>query len=344
MTKVYIAMDDELVIASSSHGNWKTDVQLTGRSPRCLAFDPLRPERVYCGTSGHKLWLSEDAGASWRAIGEGIAHADVTAVAVSAQDRSGEFGALYAGTEPSALFRSEDGGRTWRELEGMRALPSAPTWSFPPRPQTNHVRWITPDVTDAEKLYMCIEAGALVRSFDGGKTWLDRTPDGPQDTHTLLMHPRIPGRLYSAAGDGFSAPGRGYNESRDGGKTWERPDEGLERHYLWSVAVDPDDADTIVVSAAHSPQAAHAPQYAASAVYRRVGPNPWQRVRDGLPEMEGTTIAVLSANQAEPGVFYAASNRGVFRSPDAGITWEQLAMDWPARYHDQRVNALVVTD
>ena len=344
MTRVYIATDEDLLVARGKNGDWTVDTQLVGLSPRCLAFDPLHPERVYCGASGSKLWISEDFGASWSVAGEGINYPDVTAVAVSPRERPGEFGVLYAGTEPSALFRSEDGGRTWRELQGMRELPSAPTWRFPPRPQTNHVRWITPDVADATKLYVCIEAGALVRSVDGGATWMDRVQDGPMDTHTLIMHPQIPDRLYSAAGDGFGVPGRGYNESWDGGNTWEQPDEGIDHNYLWSVAVDPGDADTIVVSAAHSPASAHVPRNAESTVYRRAGRNPWQRVRDGLPEMEGTTIAVLSANQSEPGVFYAASNRGIYRSPNAGITWEQLTIEWPERYHSQPVNALVVTD
>jgi hypothetical protein len=56
-------------------------------------------------------------------------------------------GAIYAGTEPSALFRSDDGGRTWRELRALLDLPSSPTWSFPPRPWTSHVRWIPPNPT-----------------------------------------------------------------------------------------------------------------------------------------------------------------------------------------------------
>jgi len=108
--------------------------------------------------------------------------------------------------------------------------------------------------------------------------------------------------------------------------------------------VDPGDADTIVVSAAHSPQAAHDPRHAESTVYRRSGRTPWRQVRDGLPETRGTTIAVLAANPSEPGVFYAASNQGLYRSADGGITWEQLDVEWPERYHKQRVGALVVTD
>jgi hypothetical protein len=32
---------------------------------------------------------------------------------------------------------------------------------------------------------------------------LDRTADGPRDTHQLWIHPSSPDRLYSAAGDGI---------------------------------------------------------------------------------------------------------------------------------------------
>jgi hypothetical protein len=334
-------MDDELVVATSRAGRWTTETRLGGCAPRCLAVDPLRPERVVCGTSGRGLWTSDDLGFSWTASGSKMAHLDVTAVAVSPTERSGGLGVVYAGTEPSALLRSEDGG-AWRELPTMHALPSAPTWSFPPRPYTSHVRWIALDPHRVGALYVCIEAGALVRSFDAGETWLDRVPDGPWDTHTLAVHPLAPGRLYSAAGDGFVSAGRGYNESPDGGERWEHPDAGIERHYLWGIAVDPEDPETIVVSAAASPTTAHSAQHAESTIYRRAGRGAWQEVRHGLPPVVGTTRTVLAANPAEPRVFYAASNRGLFRSTDAGLGWERLDIVWPDRYLRQSVNALVV--
>lgn len=342
MTAIYVAIADQLLVASGGDGGWSTEAALTGMTPQCLALDPLHPERAYCGTHGG-LWRSEDAGASWQPAGEPVARADVTAVAVSPVERTGKDGVVYAGTEPSALFRSEDGGLTWQELSAMRELPSAPTWSYPPRPYTSHVRWIALDPREAGRISLCVEAGALVRSFDAGRTWLDRTPDGPWDTHTLVAHPLAPGRLYSAAGDGFMAPGRGYNESRDGGDSWEHPDEGIDRHYLWSIAVDPADPDTMVASAASSPRAAHDVAYADSTIYRRAGGGPWREVRQGLPRAEGTTRAVLAANQSEPGVFYAASNRGVFRSRDAGLTWEGIALPWPEPDARYAVHALIAS-
>jgi len=329
VTTIYVAADDDLLCVRRSGSRWETERRLEGRRPRCLAVDPLRPERVWCGTAGNGLWRSLNGGASWRRAGARLATASVSALAVSPNERAGPDGVVYAGTDPSALFRSEDGGVTWEALSGMLALPSTPSWSFPPRPETSHVRWIALDPWEAGTLYVCIEAGALVRSRDGGRTWSDRVPDGPRDTHTLAVHPRAPGRLYSAAGDGFGMPGRGYNESHDRGETWSQPDRGIERHYLYGLAVDPGDPGTVLVSAATSPRTAHDPASADATVYRRSGDGPWREVREGLPETKGSLRAFLAATPAEPGTFYAGNNRGLFRSTDAGLSWERIPTPTP---------------
>jgi len=341
VTKLYIAIDEALAVVCRRHGEWVADLHLMGSRPQCVAVDSLRPEQVYCGTFDQGLWCSGDAGDTWEHVSTGIIHEKVMAVAVSVTERVNNCGVVYAGTEPSALFRSEDSGNSWQELAALRQLPSAPTWSFPPRPYTSHIRWITPDPLVAGRVFAAVEAGALVRSLDGGQTWEDRKPSGPFDTHTLIMHRLAPNRLYSAAGDGFMRPGNGFVASDDGGETWYRPDTGLQHHYLWSVAADPGDPMTLVISAAHGPQEAHNPQRAESAIYRRSGDSQWQRVRDGLPEPRGLLTSVLVANEAEPGVFYAANNKGVFRSADAGSGWETVPIRWPEGLRLGRAHALV---
>ncbi len=339
-TKVYAAMGDDLLLVSRKNGGWRTETRLDGRSTTCLAVDPARPELVYCGTSGDGLWRSADAGEGWERVGDDTLPGPVAAVAVSPVERAGVYGVLYAGTEPAALYRSEDGGETWRELEGMRSLPSSKEWSFPPKPESNHVRAISCDPNEEGRVYVAVEAGAMVRSPDGGETWEDRVPDGPRDTHTLLTHAAAPGRVYSAAGDGFSQKGRGYSESPDGGDTWRRFSEGLSRHYLWGLAVDPDDPGAVVVSGAASPREAHDPRVADSTIFRREAGGPWREVTDGLPEKEGRTVSILAANEGEPGVFYALTNKGLYRSPDAGLGWERLDIAWPDRYRRRRPRAL----
>jgi hypothetical protein len=326
MKKIYIATNQALAVARKQDRAWVVDAPLTGMATQCLAVDPQHSEEVYCGTFGQGLWRSNDAGRTWVNVG------------------SNGKSVVYTGTEPSAMFRSEDGGATWRELAALRQLPSAPTWSFPPRPYTSHVRWITPDPLHPGRIYVAIEAGALIRSFDGGETWEDRKSDGPYDTHTLVMHRLAPNRLYSAAGDGFMRPGNGFVQSDTGGDTWYRPDDGLHHHYLWSVAVDPSDPDTLVISAADGPQQAHNPTSAASAVYRRSHNSPWQQVQAGLPGEKGLLTCVLASNPAEPGVFYAGSNKGLFYSTDAGASWEELPIQWPANFQIGRIHTLAVVE
>jgi len=321
VSTLIVATERALLIARRASA-WSVEEHLKGRSPTCIAADPHDPSRVYCGTSGHGVWRSDDGGRTWGPAGSGIAHADVTAVAVSPMERGHRPGVVYAGTEPSAVFRSGDGGETWSELSGLRTLPSAPTWSFPPRPHTHHVRWIEPDRAVAGRVFVAIEAGALVRTLDGGRTWTDRVPDGPYDTHTAATHRLAPGRVYSAAGDG-------YFESDDGGDRWRRDVDGLRHRYVVGLAVDPADPETAIVSAADGPWAAYSPRSAEAHVYRKTMRRPWEPATQGLPDARGTTVSHFATHPGERGVVYAANNHAVYRSADAGRTWKALDISWP---------------
>ncbi len=334
---LFLASQDALAVIEIENDRIRSSIHLEGRSSLCVAVDPLRPESVYCGTSGDGAWRSDDAGQSWRPVGEGIAHSQVTSVAVSRLERVNGSGVVYAGTEPSEVFRSEDAGETWQQCRGLIDLPSAGEWSFPPRPETHHVRWIHPDPQAEGELFVAIEAGALVRSSDGGKSWQDRVPSGPIDTHELATNLSAPGRLYSAAGDG-------YFESRDGGERWENLEEGLHHTYLWSVAVDAGNADIIIVSAAASAWRSHFKEHAESFIYRRTSGAPWREVRAGLPEPAGRRTAVLAAHPRESGRFFTAWEKEVFQSRDGGANWERLDVPWPRGFELNDPRALAVSD
>jgi photosystem II stability/assembly factor-like uncharacterized protein len=278
-----------------------------GGRPTCLAADPLVQGRAWCGTHRAGLFRSDDGGRSWQPAG--LPGRLIMAVTPSPIDRN----VVWVGTEPSEVWRSVDAGKTWEPTSRLETLPSSSEWSFPPRPDTHHVRWIACHPLEPGRLWVAIEAGALVSSIDGGRTWRDRVPGGPWDTHELAIHPRTPETLRVSAGDG-------YFESDDGGATWRSPGAGLEVGYLRSVAIDPEQPAIVVISASSGPYSAYVAGRSDGRLYRRVGDGSWERVRDGWPE-PANTIAPLLCAGAKAGELWAADERGVHRSDDGGKSW-----------------------
>jgi photosystem II stability/assembly factor-like uncharacterized protein len=224
---------------------------------------------------------------------------------------------VWAGTEPSEVWRSGNGGNNWEQTTDLTTLHSSSEWSFPPRPETHHVRWIACHPHEPERLWVAVEAGALVSTIDGGRTWRDRVPGGPWDTHELAVHHKAPDTLRVSAGDG-------YYESYDAGATWHSPSSGLDVGYLRSVAIDSTQPDVVVVSASSGPYSAYVAGRSDGRLYRRVARERWEHVRDGWPEPASTIAPLLNAgtNAAE---LWAADERGVHRSDDGGKSWRRVA-------------------
>ena len=338
--RIVVATDREVVVADVERGTAATGPGIDGR-PTCLAADALVNGRVWCGTSRAGVFTSDDGGSSWRSVGlEGRL---IMAIAASPTQTD----AVWVGTEPSEVWRSADAGTTWEPTSRLDTLPSSSEWAFPPRPDTHHVRWIACHPLEPGRLWVAIEAGALISTPDGGRTWHDRVPGGPWDTHELAVHPGAPDSLRVSAGDG-------YFESDDAGATWRSPRAGLEVGYLRSVAIDPGHPDVVVVSASTGPYSAYLAGRSDGRVYRRVAPERpstglersraedegrWERVRDGWPE-PASTIAPLLCAGATAGELWAADERGVHRSDDGGKSWRQ-AIGYPSVPQHLRGLALV---
>jgi len=303
MPRLLVCTRDGLVRLDGTGSSWVIVTLLEGKAVRCVAAGR---GRLLVGTRDGAL-LSTDDGSSWRRVS--LPETDVYSVAIGAAD-----GTLYAGTEPSRLFRSADGER-WDELEALQSIPSRDQWSYPPRPWTSHVRWISPDPHRSERLLVGIELGGLMYSDDGGETFTDHRQGAERDVHALAWHPRVEGRSYEAAGGGATW-------SRDGGLTWEAAESGREHRYCWALAVDPDEPDRWYVSAAHGPRQAHGAGAARAGVYRWEGAGPWERIERGLPRpLDSMPYALVSTTA---GLFAGLADGGIFSSADHGDSWEEL--------------------
>ena len=303
VARLYGATGDAIARLDETDDGWSVAFALEGSGAQCLAVDPVDPETVYAGLHAGGVRRTTDGARSW---GDCELTADVSSVAVSAAD-----GAVYAGTEPSALFRSDDRGETWRELSGLLDLPSQPSWSFPPRPWTSHVRWIAPSPHDADLILVGIELGGLMRSTDRGETWQDGRPGSQPDVHSLTWHPRVRGRVYEAGGGGAAW-------SEDGGDTWQAADEGRDRHYTWSVAVDPEDPELWYVSASTGPFSAHGRGDPEAHVYRRENGG-WRALGGGLPDpLPAMPYALVAAGGR---LVAGLANGELWESRDRGDAW-----------------------
>lgn len=306
------------LIASSGDGvarleetadGWRVERSLDGTGAQCVAVDPTDGNVAYAGLKDGGLRRSRDGGRTWEDAGlEGAA---VFSVAV------GPDGTVYAGTEPSALYRSDDRAESWRELTSLVELPSQPRWSFPPRPWTSHVRWIAPSPHDADLLLVGIELGGLMRSTDGGETWDDHRPGAQRDVHSLAWHSRVEGRAYEAGGGGAAW-------SEDGGDSWQPADEGRDRHYTWSVAVDREDPDCWYVSASTGPFAAHGSGDPQACIYRSSNGG-WDALAGGgLPEPLTAMPYALVATADR--LFAGLADGQLWESRDRGKTWTRCAL------------------
>jgi hypothetical protein len=305
MARLYAATGTGIARLDQANGEWTVQQFLPETGAQCLAVDPADPDTLYAGLRNGGVRRSEDGGRSWDNCL--LPEAGVFSLAVSPAD-----GALYAGTEPSRLFRSDNHGAGWRELEALLDLPSRPTWSFPPRPWTSHVRWIAPSPHEADLLLVGIELGGLMRSIDGGATWQDHRPGAQRDVHSLAWHPRVAGRAYEAGGGGAAF-------SDDAGESWQSADEGRDRHYTWAVAADPDDPDTWYVSASTGPYAAHGRGAPQARIYRRRTGEPWHPLAGGLPEpLPAMPYALVAADRR---LFAGLADGQIWESDDHGDTW-----------------------
>jgi photosystem II stability/assembly factor-like uncharacterized protein len=211
-----------------------------------------------------------------------------------------------------------DAGKSWEQLPGLRELPSEPTWSYPPRPWTHHVRTIALHPIDPGWLAVGIELGGVMRSTDGGKSWIDRNPQAPSDAHQLLTHPLASDRVYEVAGQGVA-------RSADRGETWSRFEQGLDRHYAWAQALDPADPDLWYVAVSRSPSAAHSAGDGQSRLWRSHGDG-WVAIDDwgATPEVRRMPYALASLPGAANRLLVGLRGGTLLLTDDAGETWTRL--------------------
>lgn len=308
-----------LARAECIHDQWQVQHLLSDLSLNCLATDPHNPDVVFAGTTTQGLLRSTDRGQTWQPAG--LTGKNVKAIAVSAVQP----GIIYVGTKPPALFVSRDSGLTWSEVGAFQRVRSW-WWRSPAEANLGaYIQGIALSPTDPNVILIGIEAGAVLRTTDGGQTWQGHRSGSIRDCHSITFHTSNGDWAYEAGGTGGGAA-----FSRDGGQTWKQPKDGLDRHYGWAVAADPARSEVWYVSVSNMSwnppiPSAHIDGKANAYIFRSVGGAAWQKLGGGLPQPLNYMAYALITDPSAPGHLYAGlSNGDVWHSYNHGDAWQQL--------------------
>lgn len=283
---------------------------------------------------GAHLYRSRDQGRTWSSLDAVPGHATQTGRggtrAIWYLVEAGDV--LFAGIDPAGLFRSDDHGETWLPVAGLNEHPTRDTWE--PSKGCFAVHSICVDGREPDNMVVAVSAGGVYRSNDGGETWqptnagvradnLPRpAPETGHNVHRVIMHPRVPTRLYRQCYNGTY-------RSDDGAQTWVEITAGLPSDFGYGIVTDPNDADT-VFQIPESGSHLRAPVDGKLRVYRsRDAGASWASASEGLPA-DHVYVTVLREAMAidarDPcGVYFGTSGGHVFASRDAGASWRMIA-------------------
>jgi photosystem II stability/assembly factor-like uncharacterized protein len=313
-------------------GKWASEKEsLTNWGVFDLAVAPQVPKRVFAGTRGDGVWMSEDLGESWRLPHRGRpAPKKVRCLAIDPRNPD----KIYAGTEPIAIWVSEDAGTTWRELLSVWDVPGIGDIRYPGQVIEPHVRDIVIHPDDSNTIYASLQVGYMIKSTDGGATWRKMTKGVDADIHSIVLRKGDPDHIYVTTGGGDgrrgTAPGRALYESLDGGESWRPTAMEFDLDYSVPLAAHPTDPDILYASLASStPRKWKNREGGARATLIRSlnGGANWETVETGFDEMhEDFPMAIAFDESAPDNVFVATRYGRVFSSTDGGSTWSDLGI------------------
>ncbi len=312
---------------------------------------------VAIGT-GKGLFLarSEDDRKTWAVSGPHFPMTGVYAVSIDTRRSPAR---LLAGVDSShfgpIVATSDNLGETWDEPE-ERPI------AFPEDSETALVRvWqITPSPVEADVVYAGTEPQGLFRSTDGGQRYefvrgLWEHPHRPEwgagfggpAVHTIVPHATDADRMLVAMSTG------GVYVTEDGGQSWQASNAGIRAVYVPDPFPEFGQCIHKVTASPANPE-----QYFAQVhhgVYRSDDAGKtWDSIADGLPTDFGFAIV---AHPYRSGVVYSfpleADSRRfppgfrcqVYRSEDAGKTWEPLSAGLPEEpYYPSVLRDAMCTD
>ncbi|WP_127021230.1 hypothetical protein [Flagellimonas beolgyonensis] len=207
---------------------------------------PMEPGTFYLGASGGGVWKTTDYGTTWNNVSDGFfSTPSIGAIEVALNDPN----IVYVGTGSDGIrsniiagkgmYKSIDAGKTWEHI-GLDNVGQIGAVEIDPT--NNNIVWVAA-IGNAFKSNL--ERG-IFKTTDGGKTWekvlFVSDEVGFADLELLPGNPNV---VYAAAWKARRTPwtidsgGKnsegGIYKSVNGGKTWEKLEEGLPKGLIGKI-------------------------------------------------------------------------------------------------------------
>ncbi len=340
---LYLGTDQGVVTLESKDGrSWRQLHQgLEGWAVPEVAVSPESPNKVFAGTRGDGVWLSEDFGATWQKPCYGKrGPGKVRCLAFDPHDPK----TLYAGTEPIDLFVTHDDAKNWERVASIWDMPSVPTITYPVLAVEPHVRDITIDAHDSGKIFIALQVGYMLKTTDGGKTWELLNKDLDRDVHTIVLHPDDSDKIFIATGGhdcrAGKAPGRALYCSSDGGKNWTPMAAEFKEEYSIPLTIHPKKTNLVYSAIANGQpgQWRKRDSGAEAFVIRSMdGGKSWKKLAGVVSQANRSFVESFGFDPVNTDRMYAAQQCGdLFASDDSGDSWFKLNLGGP-RLADMKV-------
>jgi photosystem II stability/assembly factor-like uncharacterized protein len=253
----------------------------------------------------------------------------------------------WMGTTGAGVFKSTDGGQSWASMTDryfggtIGAVAVAPS-----NPDIVYVGGgeapIRGNVSHGEGVW---------RSNDAGKTWTSLGLKLTRQISRVRIHPTNPDVAYVAAEGNvwIPTPDRGVYRTRDGGRTWSKILFRNDSTGVSDLAMDPNDPNVLYAAFW---QAGRTPWKlvsggAGSGIFKTTdGGDHWTEItrNPGMPAgiLGNIAVTVSPVNSNRVFALIEADSGGVYRSSDAGATWQRINSDRTLRqraWYYTKINA-----
>jgi photosystem II stability/assembly factor-like uncharacterized protein len=266
-------------------------------------------------SSAQALPAEQLQGLAWRLIGP-FRGGRVTAVA----GVPGDGRTYYMGTPGGGVWKTTDACSTWFPIFDEAHVASIGDLVVAPS-NPNIIYVATGEQTDGNGVW---------KSTDAGATWTNIGLGESRIIPSILVDPHDPNLVYVAAAGSFTpSEARGIFKSTDGGKTWRKVFYRDDHTSATELVFDPGDPRTILAVLRPMPSTLREPPPDDTIILKSTDAGEtWAPIEgQGLPSERRGRIGLAVAPGLSGKRIFALMLQGLFRSDDAGRSWQQITSD-----------------